>query len=347
MKKLFAILFSLVLVFSGFTTRIEATTEPVTNVTTTAVEGSTLQSTVETTEHQVRPDGTLTIENTNQSTQVDIKSTNLADLEKPVTEIGQLTVVKQDTTYWETSQNFGTGRNNIVTADNIYVPQDRVVTVNAVSYLDENGNIKSSFYRTFDQLQQQSPNVQVEICQQCMVHICTDTTDLGWVSPENLTRYETTSKSDDEIVEVTPEEFAEEIQIKEGTTVIYVDQSGSMNSFVEQATRAFNKLDLTDRTIIVFAENSKVISKEQINDYHSEIGGGTNVYAALNTALQYSPKHVIIISDLCDNFDQELLDIPTLETVDILCPDVNYPSYELEYIKDTWKNATVTLSIIK
>ena len=272
----------------------------------------------------------------------DIKSTNLKDIENPVMEIGQFAVVKEGTVYWETSQDFGSGKHNTVTPSNIYVPQDRIVTVNAVSYLSEDGNINSSFYRTFDQLQQQNPNVQIEIWQKRMVHICTDKTDLGWVYPENLTRYEVADE-----IEMTPEEFAEEIQAKEGTTIIYVDQSGSMSSFVEQATRAFDKLDKTDRTIIVFAEYNKVISKEQINDYHSEIGGSTNIYGALNTALQYAPKHIIIISDLCDTGGQKLLDVPTVETVEILCPDENYPRDELQYIKDTWKNATVTLSIIK
>lgn len=333
-KKFFAmILFPMVLVLLGCgTARIDTTSEP------TTVINVAPEATMETSRFQVQPDDTLTKEPA---------TTNSVD---QLPRIGQVVTVKEGTTYWETS--LGTGRNNMVTANNNYVPQDRVVTLNAVSYLYENGEIESSFYRTFEKLQQKNPNVKIENWKRFMVHICTESTDLGWVYPENLNWYNETSKPDPEeqpVQEITPEQFAEEIQAKEGSTVIYVDQSGSMNSFVEQATRAFDTIDKKEAKIIIFAEKEKLISKEEINEYHWEIGGGTNIYGALNTALQYAPKpkHIVIISDLYDNQGETLVDIPELETVEILCPDVNYPPEELKYIKDTWENANVQLAIIK
>lgn len=115
--------------------------------------------------------------------QVDAKSTNLYYLENPVTRVGQLAHLElRDSTgvyYWESSQNFGSGKHGMASMNNAHIPNDLVVTVNGVAYLDDNGNIISSSYGTTQ---------EIEFWEKRMLHISANGIDLGWVYPTNLTK---------------------------------------------------------------------------------------------------------------------------------------------------------------
>ena len=117
--------------------------------------------------------------------QVDVKSANLEYLENPVTCMGQLAHLELRSSigvvYWESSQNFGSGKHGLATINNAYIPNDLVVTVNGVAYLDDYGNIISSSYGTTQ---------EIEIWKKRMIHISANAIDLGWVYPTNLTRAE-------------------------------------------------------------------------------------------------------------------------------------------------------------
>lgn len=117
--------------------------------------------------------------------QVDVKSANLEYLENPVTCMGQLAHLELRSSigvvYWESSQNFGSGKHGLATINNAYIPNDLVVTVNGVAYLDDYGNIISSSYGTTQ---------EIEIWKKRMIHISANGIDLGWVYPTNLTRAE-------------------------------------------------------------------------------------------------------------------------------------------------------------
>lgn len=121
--------------------------------------------------------------------QVDVQSINLMDLEHPATAIGQHVVVKNGAKYWESSWNDGSGRYGIATDDNLYIPEDSIVTVNGVSYLDEvRTNVIESYYKPYSEVGDQK--VQIETSKRRMLHICTETTDLGWVYAEDVVRIE-------------------------------------------------------------------------------------------------------------------------------------------------------------
>lgn len=117
--------------------------------------------------------------------QVDVNSTNLEYLENPVTRVGQLAHLELRSSvgviYWESSQNFGSGKDGLATINNAYIPNDLVVTVNGVAYLDDYGNIISSSYGTTQ---------EIDIWKKRMIHISANGIDLGWVYPTNLTRAE-------------------------------------------------------------------------------------------------------------------------------------------------------------
>lgn len=94
--------------------------------------------------------------------------------ENSVTYIGQLAHIELGTIYWESSQNFGSGKSGVVSSKNIYIPDSCLVTVNGVAYLDDNGNIISSSYGTTQ---------KIEFRRKHMLHICANGIDLGWVCP--------------------------------------------------------------------------------------------------------------------------------------------------------------------
>lgn len=269
-------------------------------------------------------------------------------------ELGQSFEVQENTIYYQSSDMGGTGRFNIVNSTNKYVPSDHMITINGVSYLDkETRRIVKSEYYSYSELMQHIPISSENVATNVMFHICTPTTDLGWVKSSAIMRRtekkeETKEIREQEIpVEKTPEQLVKTIEEKEGSTIILVDQSGSMYDFTQQAMRAFNRLDLSNKKIIVFAESSKEILKEEISEFHEEIGGGTNIYGVINDIQKENPENLVIITDLGDNFGEELKQIERLKTVEIYCPDAYYPEREYQYIKEIWKNVDIRLSMIK
>jgi len=102
---------------------------------------------------------------------IDVRSENPDFIENMVVLTGQLAHVKERTIYWESAQNYGSGKNGVT--------DTRVVQVNGVAYLDENGEVQSSYYG-------KTPR-QIEMWATRMLHICTEDTDLGWVYPTQLT----------------------------------------------------------------------------------------------------------------------------------------------------------------
>ncbi|MCX8074313.1 MAG: hypothetical protein N2749_01845 [Clostridia bacterium] len=251
--------------------------------------------------------------------------------------------IKEGSIYWEISEHGGTGKHNTFNSINPYVTD--VVIVNGYSFLDKEGYILQSKYEP-----QLKESIVVPIApdktSKIMIHIHSSTNRLGWTDLKNL---ETISKVtvDESQNKISPEQFVDKISEKKGTTLIYVDKSSSMDEFVRQATRAFNKLNLENKRIFVFAVVTKEITDpKKINNNFDDIGGTTDIYGSLNEANKYSPENIILITDLADNHGDELDKMSTLKTVEILCPDINYPKSELNKIKSKLNNAKITLSII-
>lgn len=106
------------------------------------------------------------------SLSIECKSSNLDYLENPVTATKKTAHVRADTVYWESSENFGSGKYGMISGDSL-------VTVNGVSYLDDNGNILSSYYNV---------PTEIDIWKKRMLHISLNDIDLGWVDPTYLTK---------------------------------------------------------------------------------------------------------------------------------------------------------------
>ena len=115
---------------------------------------------------------TMTSETTDSMLIICVKSQEPDFIKHMVTINGELAYVKKDTIFWECAQNFGSGESGVI-------EETRVVQVNGVAYLDENGQVVSSYYGT-------APK-QIERITLRMFHICTEGEDLGWVYPTQLT----------------------------------------------------------------------------------------------------------------------------------------------------------------
>lgn len=122
--------------------------------------------------------------------QIDVKSTTEIDMSNPANQVGQKVVLKHDSIYWESAWHDGTGKHGIAADTNGYIPEDSIVTVNGVAYYSDESrtDIVGNYYKPYDELGEQGVNI--EFWELHMLHVCTETTDLGWVYPEDVVRCE-------------------------------------------------------------------------------------------------------------------------------------------------------------
>lgn len=120
--------------------------------------------------------------------QVKVNSTNAIEMNHPVTQIGQKVVLKKGAIYWESAGNDGTGKHGIATDTNYYIPDNYIVTVNGFAYYSDETRttIKESYHKSYNELGEQEYSIKPQEFR--MVHICTETTDLGWVNAEDVIR---------------------------------------------------------------------------------------------------------------------------------------------------------------
>lgn len=112
--------------------------------------------------------------------QVNVESTNVAELERPAIMIGQKVILKEGTVYWQSAYNDGTGEFGV------WTDEDCVATVNGVAYYTDKTRtkIEECIYSTFDELGEKE-DIYIETYKFRMLHICTKNSDLGWIYPES------------------------------------------------------------------------------------------------------------------------------------------------------------------
>lgn len=115
--------------------------------------------------------------------QVDIEPHRF-DLKYPPTYIGEMVIAVNNFQFYESAWNFCSGSNGIGKANTRLI-------INGVAYLDEDGNITSSKYYSYSDLQEYysaaivSPISIDWTADYWIVHVCTlDGTDLGWFYPD-------------------------------------------------------------------------------------------------------------------------------------------------------------------
>lgn len=270
-------------------------------------------------------------------------------------------IIAEGTTYYESSWNFGSGRQNVVNGENPYTTEPCFAAINGYSYLDQNGNVIVSEYdeSTNDISIPSAPEGAVKLFK----HFRSKSFRNGWVDSSNVTLKDI-EKEEKKAVTPIPqeetekpekqdsEELAEMIQEYDGMTVVIVDRSSSMDDFAEQATERFRKLNIDEETtkVYVFGRYFKEIQAKDITASNSDVRKNEESYDyiadVINDAKKYDPKHIIILTDL-GVFDGEILEQNNLETIDILVPyyENSYAKERYENIKKSFPNAKVVLRL--
>lgn len=112
---------------------------------------------------------------------VHILSKNYDRLMKSPDKIGADGSVDRGATIWESAENEGSGKSK-------KLESEMSIRINGVAYLDENGEVTSSYYvkGTEENLEKHS-DIEIGLKKKRMIHVCTyDGSDLGWVEPNKV-----------------------------------------------------------------------------------------------------------------------------------------------------------------
>lgn len=98
---------------------------------------------------------------------------------------------------------------------------------------------------------------------------------------------------------VTPENVADAIQNATTSgqkTALFLDASGSVDQYSSTIASYAQQIDHADY-VAIFATTSRAITADEYSDYRFDVGGGTDIYAALNTLPDEAFDIVIIVTD--------------------------------------------------
>lgn len=273
-------------------------------------------------------------------------------------------LIADDAVYYESSYGFGSGRKGIINENNQYVTIPCYAIVNGFSFLDKDGNIISSGYEEISNIIiPEAPEGTVAV----FYHFRTISYRNGWVDSKYVTKISSEKPVPEKSVPEEPEEkpevpkepdkqdsqeLAEMIQDydDDGTTVVIVDRSSSMDKFAEEATREFRSLEVVDTTkVYVFGRYFKEISPKDITANNSEVRQNEQrrdyLDAVVNDAGKYDPEHIIIISDL-GVYDGDFVKQKNLKTIDILLPfEPSRANEEIKHIKKEFSDSEVSITV--
>lgn len=225
-------------------------------------------------------------------------------------------IIKNETIYYESSDNFGSGRSGVVNQENTYTTIPCYAGINGYAFLDENGNVLDSDYieSENDIAIPEHPEGAVKLFK----HFHSTSYRNGWIDSENVVLNKDETQKPEEIVE----EINKAVQNEEQKTAIVIDFSGSMSDNQRQVVELLGTLKFKESTkIIVFADSFKIVSHEELINKKFNVGSETHMMQALNEALSLKTENMIIISDLATYKDVSLEESETLKSVVIYDPD--------------------------
>lgn len=175
------------------------------------------------------------------------------------------------------------------------------------------------------------------------IHLYTETTDdgsLGWILASQAQPVDCRDNSDPS-ESVTVSDIAETVEelSREGTVALLLDASGSVSDYSAEIASYATQVDRAEE-IIIFADLAKQISASNYNDEQYNVGGGTDIYGALNSlSAETVFDEVIIVTDTHHNkIDSVLIprdNIKQLTIVSIAPPDFVQSSV-LSTIQTQW-----------
>ena len=287
--------------------------------------------------------------------------------------------VSEGCVYWESPEQWGTGRHNTVCNENRYTNTNcgkLTVWIDGYSVIEQNGDIVETYFEE----KVQTLNIPATTRkQELMVHIWgtgESSYRLGWIKFSEVNCKEDKSdnsiseipdckedKSDNSISEIpegNEQEWFENSQEKteEGTvdtlrgqieedaeiprnSYIFADFSGSMYEF---QLDVLEKLEGTSGKKYVFAEDiEEFVLRKDTGEYN--IGSSTNIVNALNKVDMEYDSHIYILSDLNDNCGASfVLNEKFVGEITIVYypEDYNFAMDFMELMKDAYPNAIIT-----
>lgn len=271
-------------------------------------------------------------------------------------------VIAKGTVYYESSDNFGSGRSGIVNKKNKYITIPCYAGINGYSFLDKDGNILAHNYieDENDIVIPKAPKDAVKLFK----HFKSFFGDNGWVDANKVSKSisdpkppndKKRKKKEQKPKEQKPEDVVEnikDIQEKNEKTTIVVDFSGSMSDNQREVVELLETIDFDkNTTIIVFATKYEIVSKKQLISEDFDVGGATYMLKALNKAVSLGTEHLIVISDLDTQGKYDGISLKkskTLKSVTVYDPDDGIEDTIIDdMFKVTWKNAKISRIRIK
>lgn len=263
-------------------------------------------------------------------------------------------IIRDGAIYYESSDNFGSGRSGVVNEKNRYTTIPCYAEINGFAFLDQKGNILESAYRESEKdiFIPELPEGTVKIFK----HFKTAAYRNGWVDSDDvlLNEVEETLDETQKEIQQNPKEIVRninnEIQKKDEKTTIVIDFSGSMSDNQYEVVKLLETLKFNDNTkIIVFADDYEIVTQEQLSSEDFFVGAGTKMLKALNKAISMGTENLILISDLATYGDAvSLKESKNLKSVVVYDPDDGIEDSIVEdVLKVTWDQASISRIRIK
>lgn len=275
-------------------------------------------------------------------------------------------IIKEGTVYYETSYQFGSGRNGTVNEKNEYITIPCYAGINGYSFLDENGNVlKSDYIESENDISiPEAPDGAVRLFK----HFKSTSYRNGWVDagqvvlnesietiPEEEEKEASTEPVKERPGEQKPEEIVEDIkndiQKENQKTTIVIDFSGSMSDHQSKVISLLETLEFNENTtIIAFAGKYEIITKEQLSTEDFCVNSGsTYMIKTLNEAINLGTEHLIIISDLKTQETRINLETSdTLKSVVVYDPDDGKEDdFIMNKFESVWDKADISRTRIE
>ncbi len=256
-------------------------------------------------------------------------------------------IVEDGSPYFESAWDFGSGRHGIVGDENPYTDVPCMVRLNGYAFLGEHGEVLEAKFEENASYTSIPNTPEGAIC--TWVHFNGPVYRNGWVDM----KYAYPAKDDvisppdiiepipDTVEEKAPEEVAEQIQNIQSTikTAVVLDVSGSMYENQEKVIKQLETMDFEEGTIFeIFADKAAKISEEKFKEGKYKIGGRTNLFGALNALRDEDIELIILISDLCDNYNTYLKENSNIKGVIIYNP-CETQEYTVNTIEKAFENS--------
>ena len=242
----------------------------------------------------------------------DLSDSDLEDLAKSdyrYTFFGQEVRVAAGTTYYASADLAGSGPHAVFNSDNPYTFGQRFF-IGGFALIAGDDQLQEYECYPESQIDERQPApqfcTQVTLDQNVWLHLYTDPKDndssLGWIpaSAAEPVTHEIGATCPDSVAVPDIAESVEELSQDGNVVALFLDASGSVSDYSAEIASYASQIDQA-KEVIIFAESAKAINSADYDDEISNVGAGTDIYAALNSLSEIAFDEVIVVTDTYHN----------------------------------------------